>query len=330
MKKLAPLMILTMLLTLCACGRQCGDKPSEKTPDSVPEACSAYYDYTSLEPIVSENSELPLSDDAQIGTTDHLGLWYNGEYSFIKAGGDGGYTVDELTDGKGSEQSEYGRFAWDGKRYHCIHLKVSDGFVPGIVSEGGVLWLEIDGDCTADTGVDDISYFSGFDCVVITGSGTLTLEQGIDCGSSGTPFPALIVDGVDVSCPTVSLAASSSPKDVPNLVMLGGSLTVDTLIVEGDVVNAGGELSVGTLVNCLRLVCRSGDTVLDGWGGVDAFETQRRSLLLSGGSFKTEWPDEGTDYLLWKGRISCQGIKNFPTVEVLGDELTMIDPMDEG
>lgn len=63
---------------------------------------------------------------------------------------------------------------------------------------------------------------------------------------------------------------------------------------------------------------------------VDAFETQRRSLLLSGGSFKTEWPNEGTDYLLWKGRISCQGIKNFPTVEVLGDELTMIDPMDEG
>ena len=56
MKKLAPLMILTMLLTLCACGRQCGDKPSEKKPDSVPEACSAYYDYTSLEPIVSENS----------------------------------------------------------------------------------------------------------------------------------------------------------------------------------------------------------------------------------------------------------------------------------
>ncbi len=55
-KKLAPLMILTMLLTLCACGRQCGDKPSEKTSDSVPEACSAYYDYTSLEPIVSENS----------------------------------------------------------------------------------------------------------------------------------------------------------------------------------------------------------------------------------------------------------------------------------
>ena len=97
MKKLAPLMILTMLLTLCACGRQCGDKPSEKKPDSTPEACSAYYDYTSLEPIVSENSELPLSDDAQIGTTDHLGLWYNGEYSFIKAGGDGGYTVDELT-----------------------------------------------------------------------------------------------------------------------------------------------------------------------------------------------------------------------------------------
>lgn len=90
-------MILTMLLTLCACGRQCGYKPSEKTPDSVPEACSAYYDYTSLEPIVSENSELPLSDDAQIGTTDHLGLWYNGKYSFIKAGGDGGYTVDELT-----------------------------------------------------------------------------------------------------------------------------------------------------------------------------------------------------------------------------------------
>lgn len=75
---------------------ECGDKPSEKTPDSVPEAFSAYYDYTSLEPIVSENSELPLSDDAQIGTTDHLGLWYNGEYSFIKAGGDGGYTVDEL------------------------------------------------------------------------------------------------------------------------------------------------------------------------------------------------------------------------------------------
>ena len=53
-------MILTMLLTLCACGRQCGDKPSEKTPDSVPEAFSAYYDYTSLEPIVLESSELPL------------------------------------------------------------------------------------------------------------------------------------------------------------------------------------------------------------------------------------------------------------------------------
>ena len=80
--------------------------------------------------------------------------------------------MDELTDGKATEGGDYGRFCWDGQLYHCIHVQGADSFIPGFCSVGGgVLWLELEGNCRADNGTGgQIGMFGGFDTVVITGT----------------------------------------------------------------------------------------------------------------------------------------------------------------
>ncbi len=295
-------------------GRENGELP--------PEECRAYYDYTELEVIAQDESELPLASDAKRGAPGYLGLWYEGNFTQMKAvGSDEGYTMAELTDGRGVKYTELGRFSWNGERYDCVHLQISDSFVPNVSSvSGGVLWLELEGDCRADDGTADGAHFNGFDTVVISGSGTLTMAQGIDCGCGELPLPALIIDGVDVICPFVSLASNSDPDNVAGLVVLSGSLTVDTLFALGDVCTAGGSLTVGTIIDCARLVCRAGTTVLtEGWGFSEENEGADTAVLLSGGDLQSNvWFDEHTECWLWKGTMSGPGFQWMPGVHVLG------------
>jgi hypothetical protein len=183
MKRISCLLLSLLLALLCACGdTNTPALPDQTEPDgqetpSVPAVCSLYYDYAELEIIAPTNSKLPLAAGASHGAPDYLPLWHNGEYGQLAASGGEGYMVADLTGGKAYEEGAYGRFCWNGELYHCVHLKADSYYVPSLCStSGGILWLELSGDCWADTGWDETGHFGGFDTVVITGSGTLTLS----------------------------------------------------------------------------------------------------------------------------------------------------------
>ena len=61
--------------------------------------------------------------------------------------------------------------------------------------------------------------------VTITGSGSLTLAQHIESGAGQAALPALVIDGVDVTCPAVVLTANTDPENTANLIVCSGSLT---------------------------------------------------------------------------------------------------------
>ena len=201
MKRILCLLLTLSLSLLCACGKT--DTPP--SDGDVPEICRLYYDYADWSPIVPTDSKLPLAADAGRGAPDYLPLWHEGEYTQLAANGGEGLYMTDLTDGKATEAGDYGRFCWDGQLYHCVHMQAKDSFIPGFCSiSGGVLWLELEGDCWADNGTGgQIGMFGGFDTVVITGTGSLALAQHIESGASQQAWPALVIDGVDVTVPSL-------------------------------------------------------------------------------------------------------------------------------
>ncbi len=343
MKKLSILLLtLIFTLSLCACGAQ--DTPGNTDthspvdgtsfdPDAVPEVCRVYMDYA-VSFIADTDSKLPLASSANRGAPDYLPLWHEGEYSQLAANGGEGYTMAELTDGKAAEAGDYGRFAWDGKLYHCIHVQAKDSYIPDLVStNGGILWLELEGSCYGDNGTgDEIGMFGGFDTVIITGSGTLTLAQNIESGTGKQPWPALVVYGVDVTVPGLSLTANSTPDDTANLVVQLGCLTVeDMAFVSGDACVTGGALTVRQLIDCARLVCWGGETSLaDGWGFGQDNADMTPTVFLNGGAFRTEsWMPENIEYQLWQGSITAPGVRNWPGTHLLSDDVEISDPLDQ-
>ena len=340
MKRISCLLLSLLLALLCACGDTNANTPapSQQTepdrgegPAAVPAVCTLYYDYAELEVIAPTDSKLPLAAGASHGAPDYLPLWHNGEYGQLAVSGGEGYTVPELTGGKASEEGAYGRFCWDGELYHCIHIKADASYVPSLCStSGGILWLELSGDCWADTGWDEIGHFGGFDTVVITGSGTLTLSQQLEAGTGKEKLPALIVDGVDVICPEITLTANAAAEDTANLILLSGSLAADRAAVSGDVCVTGGTASVGLLLDCPRLVCRGGECILrEGWGFADENTDAVPTVLLTGGTLTANvWMPENIVYQLWEGTITAPGIRYWPETHVLNDAVTIIDPLD--
>lgn len=335
MKKAARLLIALLLTLLCACGDTAA--PPEQTappeqpaaPAAVPEVCRRYYDYAALAVIAPDDSKLPLASAASHGAPEYLPLWHQGEYGQLAAGGEG-WTVPELTDGRASEEGAYGRFCWNGERYHCIHVKADNSYVPSLCStSGGILWLELSGNCWADTGWDEVGSFGGFDTVVITGSGTLSLSQQLEGGAGKEALPALIIDGVDVTCPSVELVGNTAP-DTANLLLLSGSLTADRATVSGDACIAGGTASIGLLLDCPYLVCRGGETTLrEGWSFVDESDAAPPTVLLTGGTLTADvWMPENIVYQLWEGTITARGVRYWPETHVLSDTVTIVDPLD--
>lgn len=342
MKKLSLLLLtLFLLFTLCACGEQAVPNntdifdPTDDTsfdPEAVPEVCRVYTDYA-VSFIADTDSKLPLASSANRGAPDYLPLWHKGEYSQLAGNGDEGFTMAELTDGKATEAGDYGRFIWDGKRYHCIHVQAKDSFIPDLVStNGGILWLELEGDCRADNGTGgEIGMFGGFDTVIITGSGSLTLAQSIEAGTGAQPWPTLIVYGVDVTVPSLFLTANSTPNDTANLVVQLGSLTVeDMAFVNGDACVTGGTLTVRQLTDCARMVCWGGETTLtDGWGFSEDGADMAPTVFLNGGAFRTNsWMPENIEYQLWQGSITAPGVRNWPGTHLLDESVSITDPLD--
>ncbi len=336
MKRISCLVLTLLLALLCACGQTDtlpADDPPSADPvaslDDIPQVCRLYYTYAGWSPIAPTDSKLPLAASASRGAPDYLSLWHQGEYTQL--GGEG-LSIADVTGGKATEEGAYGRFCWNDELYHCVHIKADSCLIPSVGSvNGGILWLELSGDCWADTGFDEAQHFEGFDTVVITGSGTLTLTQSLSGGTGQTALPALIIDDVDVTCPAVALTANTDPENTANLIVCSGSLTTDLLTVSGDACVTGGSVSVGLMLDCARLVCRGGlFTLTDGWGFSQADLDMTPTVLLTGGTLDANvWMDETIEYQLWEGTITVPGIRYWPGMHQLSDNVTIIDPLDE-
>ena len=336
MKRISCLVLTLLLALLCACGQTDtlpADDPPSADPvaslDDIPQVCRLYYTYAGWSPIAPTDSKLPLAASASRGAPDYLSLWHQGEYTQL--GGEG-LSIADVTGGKATEEGAYGRFCWNDELYHCVHIKADSCLIPSVGSvNGGILWLELSGDCWADTGFDEAQHFEGFDTVVITGSGTLTLTQSLSGGTGQTALPALIIDGVDVTCPAAALTANTDPENTANLIVCSGSLTTDLLTVSGDACVTGGSTSVGLMLDCARLVCRGGlFTLTDGWGFSQADLVTSPTVLLTGGTLDANvWMDETIEYQLWEGTITVPGVRYWPGTHLLGDNVTIIDPLDE-
>lgn len=337
MKRISCLVLTLLLALLCACGQTDtlpADDPPSADPvaslDDIPQVCRLYYTYADWSPIAPTDSKLPLAASASRGAPDYLSLWHQGEYTQL--GGEG-LSIADVTGGKATEEGAYGRFCWNDELYHCVHIKADSCLIPSVGSvNGGILWLELSGDCWADNGTGgEISLFGGFDTVVITGSGTLTLSQSIEVGAGQAALPALIIDGVDVTCPAAALTANTDPENTANLIVCSGSLTTDLLTVSGDACVTGGSVSVGLMLDCARLVCRGGlFTLTDGWGFSQADLDMTPTVLLTGGTLDANvWMDETIEYQLWEGTITVPGIRYWPGMHQLSDNVTIIDPLDE-
>ena len=336
MKRIFCLVLTLLLALLCACGQTDtlpADDPPSADPvaslDDIPQVCRLYYTYAGWSPIAPTDSKLPLAASASRGAPDYLSLWHQGEYTQL--GGEG-LSIADVTGGKATEEGAYGRFCWNDELYHCVHIKADSCLIPSVGSvNGGILWLELSGDCWADTGFDEAQHFEGFDTVVITGSGTLTLTQSLSGGTGQTALPALIIDGVDVTCPAAALTANTDPENTANLIVCSGSLTADRFTVNGDGCITGGSASVGLMLDCARLVCRGGlFTLTDGWGFSQADLVTSPTVLLTGGTLDANvWMDETIEYQLWEGTITVPGVRYWPGTHLLGDNVTIIDPLDE-
>ena len=301
MKKLSAL-LLSLLLLLTACGTPAtpGDAVTLPTPndeilveeglraEDLPEVCRLWFDLAETSGAADKNSKLPLASRADEGVCDYLAVRLpDGTYTDLIQEGklaDEGVTLADFSGGRAKQEGSYGQLAWNGELYHAFTVSAADCTLPNLTApDGGILRLNISGDCTVDGGGTEYACFEGFDCVLVTGGGTLTVlnAAALDCGGGDLPIPSLVLDGdVTLRCDDIRLAAPNT-VDVPALAVLGGTLCTDMLwLNNGALVNAGGTLSVqGSVQELKRAVFRGGMSLFD-----HVTDSDGAMLVLSGGS----------------------------------------------
>lgn len=299
MRRLSAL-ALSLLLLLTACGTPGTPDDAAVLPtpndeilveeglraEDLPEACRLWFDLADTSGAADKSSKLPLAARADEGACDYLAVRMpDGSYTDLIQEGrlaDEGVSLADFSGGGAKQEGSYGQLAWNGELYHAFTVSAADCAIPNLSApDGGVLRLNLSGDCTADGGGTEYACFEGFDCVVLTGDGTLTVTNAtaLDCGRGDLPIPALVLDGdVTLRCDEIRLAAPNA-VDVPALAVLGGTLCTDTLwLNNGALLNADGTLSVQDSVQELtRAVFRGGTTLL---GAAE----QRAEFILSGGT----------------------------------------------
>lgn len=264
MKKLSAL-LLSLLLLLTACGAPGQpDNAAPSTPDDalaaetalcakeLPEACRVWFDIAETSGTAEKDSKLPLAERAGDGACDYLAIRLpDGSYTDLILEGkpaEEGVTLADFSGGGAKQEGSYGQLAWNGELYHAFTVSAADCTLPNLTApDGGILRLNISGDCTVDGGGTEYACFEGFDCVLVTGEGALTITNAacLGCGGGDLPVPALVLDGdVTLRCDDIRLAAPNT-VDVPALAVLGGTLCTDMLWLEGgELVNAGGTLTM--------------------------------------------------------------------------------------
>ena len=286
MKKLAALLISAILLLASGCGKQDPDADQLRAED-LPESCRGWFDIAETAGAAEENSGLPAAARAAEGAAeggiaarlpDGTEVDVVGESEqFVE-----GVKLSELTDGKAKRLGSGGRVIWNGELYDACTIAAENCRLPNLrPHEGGILRLDISGDCTVDGGGEEFGCFAGFDCVVVTGSGTLTIinTSGLASGTGRLPLPALLVDGgVTLRCGSIGVAANEA--GVPAFALLDGTVCAESLwLGRGELVVAGGVLSARDIFEVSGATFRGGVTLL-GYAG----DCANMKVVLSGGA----------------------------------------------
>mgnify|MGYP004637056323 CR=1 FL=1 len=302
--------------------------PSEATEAALPAECSLYYDLNDAPLTAERDSDLPPSPYSAAGISDAVRFWANALYNDTTINDE--KSVELYTDGRAKKGDGWRRFVWNDERYSCLYIEAADTYIPNISSEdGGILWLDLTGDCWADGGggdeMADLSLFEGFTTIVLTGSGTFR----VDCAGLGNtagelPLPALVIDGPTLVTPGLSVSANADPAQ-PGLVLRGGDVQVETLwLNDTPLLQSGGTLNITTCIDPATAVFRGGECTLESLVREDEAPA---TLILSGGSFtETDWLPFGTIAYVGAGTLNARGIRYWDTVHVLGGEI--VDPLD--
>ncbi len=289
MKKLAALLISVVLLLVSGCGKQDSDADQLRAED-LPESCRGWFDIAETAGAAEENSGFPAAARAAEGAAEGGIAARLPDGTEVDVVGESeqfaeGVKLSELTDGKAKRLGSGGRVIWNGELYDACTIAAENCRLPNLrPHEGGILRLDISGDCTVDGGGEEFGCFAGFDCVVVTGSGTLTIinTSGLASGTGRLPLPALLVDGgVTLRCGSIGVAANEA--GVPSFALLDGTVCAESLwLGRGELVVAGGVLSARDIFEVSGATFRGGVTLL-GYAG----DCANMKVVLSGGALYT-------------------------------------------
>lgn len=289
MKKLAALLISVVLLLVSGCGKQDSDADQLRAED-LPESCRGWFDIAETAGAAEENSGLPAAARAAEGAAEGGIAARLPDGTEVDVVGESeqfaeGVKLSELTEGKAKRLGSGGRVIWNGELYDACTIAAENCRLPNLrPHEGGILRLDISGDCTVDGGGEEFGCFAGFDCVVVTGSGTLTIinTSGLASGTGRLPLPALLVDGgVTLRCGSIGVAANEA--GVPSFALLDGTVCAESLwLGRGELVVAGGVLSARDIFEVSGATFRGGVTLL-GYAG----DCANMKVVLSGGALYT-------------------------------------------
>ena len=301
------------------------DAEIEAPAETLPEACMLWYDARE-----TGGATERLAFDVPLAARADDGVRFDEGYSVRKT--DGTYNdlaldrtqqgdfLESLSDAVRQEGSS-GQLSWEGEAYHALTIDVTDGMMPNVASPfGGVLRLNVSGDCYVDGGGADYSCFEGFDCVLITGEGSLRFENtaGLECGGGMLPVPAVVVDGdVDVCCE--NFLAQPNEGCGLTVAVLNGTLRTDLLRWRnGDMLIAGGVMTARSIstFNPITVTCRGGVLLLD-WPS-----DYEMTFVLSGGEAYLAGPlNEGTVVEAGAGILAAQDVS---AAEIHGDGASVL------
>lgn len=301
------------------------DAEIEAPAETLPEACMLWYDARE-----TGGATERLGFDVPLAARADDGVRFDEGYSVRKT--DGTYNdlaldrtqqgdfLESLSDAVRQEGSS-GQLSWAGEAYHALTIDVTDGMMPNVASPfGGVLRLNVSGDCYVDGGGADYSCFEGFDCVLITGEGSLRFENtaGLECGGGMLPVPAVVVDGdVDVCCE--NFLAQPNEGCGLTVAVLNGTLRTDLLRWRnGDMLIAGGVITARSIstFNPITVTCRDGVLLLD-WPS-----DYEMTFVLSGGEAYLAGPlNEGTVVEAGAGILAAQDVS---AAEIHGDGASVL------
>ena len=299
MKKLLCLILSAVLLALTGCGAAeppAAETPAETAapagtavpevspPDALPESCMLYYDAAETGGATAEGDERPYSPLADGGVSESYSLRLpDGGFEALLTQPFGeGITLEDFSGGGAERLRGVYTLAWNGEKYYSFGIRADNCAVPNLSPDvgGGILRLDIEGDCRVNGGGEEFGTFVGFDCVLITGSGTLTVENtsGLELGGGSLPIPALVIDG-DVEVFAENLFCTPNENCALSAAVLRGALHAGRLEASGgDLLVSDGLLLARTLSGVSNAVFRGGTALLDD------VTAEAPAFLLSGGA----------------------------------------------